>query len=187
MEDMLIADGLVTGYSYAELITILNSKSESDWVRNHGFWRDQGEARGARVISDPAHDYPQDEYYGNYNTEHYSLYDVAAPTIEEFANKTFSEWTVAILEQRPGMVIPRHRDTYYNFKKAHGMQNKEVIRYNIFLDDWHPGHYMEADSKPIVNWKAGNYIRLHNSRWHRTGNIGSVYKYTCQLTGYERD
>ena len=59
----------VKGYSHSELQQILIENH--DWVFNHG--------------------YPQNKYYRDHNTEHYSLYDVAPPTIEEFANKTFSE------------------------------------------------------------------------------------------------
>jgi len=159
----------VKNYSYSELQQILIDNNWDDWVFNHG--------------------YPQNKYYRDHNTEHYSLYGVAPPTIEEFANKTFREWSVAILEQRPGMVIPLHLDTYYKFKEKHGIKNnstEEVVRYNIFLDDWQPGHYMEADGKPIVNWKAGNYVRLNSDIWHRTANVGTHWKYTCQVTGIEK-
>jgi|TARA_B110000914_G_scaffold213105_1_gene214720 hypothetical protein len=158
---------IVDGYKYSELQQILCENPFIDeWVFNHG--------------------YPQSKDYHDDNTEHYSLYGIAPPTIEEFANKTFSDWSVAILEQRPGMVIPLHLDTYYKFKEKHGIKNEEVVRYNIFLDDWQPGHYMEADSKPIVNWKAGNYVRLNSDIWHRTANVGTAWKYTCQITGVER-
>ena len=166
MEDML---GMVDGYSYSELQEIIVNTDPDDWVFNHG--------------------YPQSKDYHDGNTEHWSLYGIAPPTIEEFANKTFSEWTVAILEQRPGMVIPLHLDTYYKFKQKHGIKNnsaEQVVRYNIFLDKWQPGHYMEADEKPIVNWKAGNYVRLNSDIWHRTANVGTAWKYTCQITGIEK-
>ena len=154
----------VKGYSYSELQQILIDNHE--WVFNHG--------------------YPQSKDYHDANTEHYSLYGIAPPTIKEFANKTFSDWSVAILEQRPGMVIPLHLDTYYKFKEKHGIKSEQVVRYNIFLDNWQPGHYMEANEKPIVNWKAGDYVRLNSDIWHRTANVGTHWKYTCQVTGVER-
>ena len=114
------------------------------------------------------------------------LYDVALPSIKKFADFHFIDWSVAILEQRPGMVIPLHQDTYYRFKEDNGIISEEVVRYNVFLDDWRPGHYMEADDKPIVNWKMGNYIRLTSDIPHRTANVGTAWKYTCQVTGVEK-
>ena len=156
----------VKGYSYEELTKVLINTPESDWKFNHG--------------------YPQTKDYHDSNTEHYSLYDIALPSIKKFADFHFSDWSVAILEQRPGMVIPLHQDTYYRFKEDNGIVNEEVVRYNVFLDDWRPGHYMEADDKPIVNWKMGNYIRLTSDIPHRTANVGTAWKYTCQITGVER-
>tara|TARA_R100001369_G_scaffold52545_1_gene79342 strand:+ start:362 stop:847 length:486 start_codon:yes stop_codon:yes gene_type:complete len=156
----------LSGYSYAELAKIIVDTPESNWKFNHG--------------------YPQTEHYHDANTEHYSLYGVAPPSIKTFADKRFSKWSVAILEQRPGMVIPLHQDTYYKFKQQNDAHGQEVVRYNVFLDDWHPGHYMEVNAKPIVEWRMGDLVRLTSDIPHRTGNIGTAYKYTCQITGVER-
>ena len=127
---------------------------------------------------------PQDDYYKGHNTLHYQMFDAEVPYITEFAEQTFKKFAISLIKQMPGMCIPLHKDTYYFFKQKHGLlPEHNVYRANIFLEDWKPGHYFEAGDEPYVNWKAGDFLMLNKDLGHRSANMGTVPKYTAQVTG----
>ena len=126
---------------------------------------------------------PQNEWYKNYNTIHYQVFDHKIPYIYNFAKKKFKKYTTSIIKQEPGMVIPLHKDEYFHFKKTHQCDDSKIVRYNIFLEDWQSGHYFEVDNTPIVGWSKGQYIELDDTIPHRSANVGDVNKYTAQITG----
>ena len=118
----------------------------------------------------------------NPTTVHFQDFTSRVDWIESFAKRKFKLYTISLLKQEPNMLIPKHTDTYYTFKKRFNVNNK-VHRANIFLQDWKPGHYFEVNDRPYVKWKAGQYIMLDQTKPHRSGNIGTVNKYTAQVTG----
>ena len=126
---------------------------------------------------------PQDQNYKAHNTLHYQVFDASIPYINEFAEKSFTKYAISFIKQMPGMSIPLHKDLYHFFKTKHQLEDEKVLRVNIFLDDWKPGHYFEAGGKPYVNWKRGEYVVLDSELPHRSGNMGDVPKYTAQVTG----
>jgi hypothetical protein len=127
---------------------------------------------------------PYDQIYKSHNTLHYQVFDVSIPYVKEFAEKSFTKYVISVIKQMPGMSIPLHKDSYYFFKTKHQLeQDEKVLRVNVFLDDWRPGHYFEAEGKPYVNWKRGEYVVLDREVEHRSGNMGDVPKYTAQVTG----
>jgi len=127
---------------------------------------------------------PQTDYYKNYNTLHYQVFDVDIPYIKKFAEETFKIYSISFVKQLPGMVIPLHTDKYWFFKSKYKFSEDKIIyRTNIFLEDWKSGHYFEANNEPVVKWKAGQYVLLDTTIFHRSGNIGDDPKYTAQITG----
>ena len=127
---------------------------------------------------------PQDEYYKAHNTLHYQVFDVSIPYIKKFAENSFTKYAISFIKQMPGMSIPLHKDYYHFFKTKHKLkQYEKVLRINLFLDDWKPGHYFEAGGKPYVDWKRGEYVVLDSDLVHRSGNFGEVPKYTALVTG----
>ena len=84
----------------------------------------------------------------------------------------------------PGRWLPPHKDHFKNYCNYYKISNKnKIMRTIVFLEDWKPGHYFEVNNKPCVNWKAGQYILLDQTMWHRSGNVGVDKKYTAQVTG----
>jgi len=59
----------------------------------------------------------------------------------------------------------------------------EIIRVNIFLEDWKTGHYFELNGNPILKWQAGDAIILDASKPHLSANAGIDPKFTMQITG----
>ena len=129
--------------------------------------------------------YPQDEYYNNNNTQLDEVFGLAPRHLEKFAQTKFDIFSISMIRQKPGQCIPEHCDRHYKFKKKHGEHSK-LVRYCIFLENWYPGHYLEYNSEPIVKWQAGDYIKLWPNVPHRSANMGSKHKYTCQITGVEK-
>ena len=85
---------------------------------------------------------------------------------------------------RPGDVLPNHSDTYAAYRRLHDLDQSAVIRrYVIFLEDWCSGHYFEIDGVPIVNWIAGDAVLWHGDTVHIAANMGSLPRYTLQITG----
>ena len=44
----------------------------------------------------------------------------------------------------------------------------------------------DMNSKPIVQWKKGDYVELKEGIPHRGSNSGNVPKYTAQITGIKK-
>ena len=88
------------------------------------------------------------------------------------------------------MILARlSSQTFRNFFESHDYfkrwveNNKDIVRYCIFLEDWKPGHYFEMDEKSIVGWSAGDITVLRPGIYHRSSNSGTQFKYTAQITG----
>jgi len=133
---------------------------------------------------EPHHGYPQDEFFNDSNTKFHECFDQAPQSIIDFAEEKFSKYTLTMMRQPQGQFIPNHKDKYYLFQKKYKLKsNKDIVRYCIFLEDWKPGHYLEIDGKPFVEWSAGDIAVLRPGIYHRSANAGTELKYTAQITG----
>lgn len=115
--------------------------------------------------------------------------------------KDLPEWVLPIAESTgmanigaslyrmtPGCILPTHSDTYEMYKKVHGLTHTRIRRIVVFLEDWQPGHYLEVNGNPIVNWQAGQWVGWNYNCPHMAANIGSTNRYTMQITGtYNED
>jgi len=54
----------------------------------------------------------------------------------------------------------------------------------VLLEDWKSGHYLEADNKPVVDWKAGQVVEWQYDTPHAAANLGLEDRYTLQITGH---
>ena len=129
---------------------------------------------------------PRSEFYNDHNTLHYQIFGQVPDYIEECAKENFKIYATSIIKQNPGMIIPTHTDTYYYFKTQHNAEDEKIVRWCVFLDDWHPGHYFDMNGKPIVDWKRGDYVELNEGIQHTGSNCGSIPKYTAQITGVKK-
>ena len=92
----------------------------------------------------------------------------------------FTHHEISVIKILPGNTIPLHQDKHYLLQKKHGVG--ETWRYLIFLEDWKSGHYFEISDQPIVEWKAGDWVKFHRSHWHLVGNMGEQPFYSAQVT-----
>jgi hypothetical protein len=85
--------------------------------------------------------------------------------------------------QKPGNVLPWHRDYFVMFKKHYPEESEYVIRFIVFMKDWEPGHMFNAGDSIFSNWKAGDAIVYHPTRYHIGANAGMTDKWTQNVTG----
>lgn len=85
-----------------------------------------------------------------------------------------------------GTVLPTHQDLYLRYIQLFQLQGKEhrIRRAVIFLENWQPGHYAEYNHIPKVNWQAGDVVEWQYDLPHMAANLGSIPRYTLQITGW---
>ena len=85
-----------------------------------------------------------------------------------------------------GTVMPVHQDRYVKYIQLFDLQGREhsIRRALILLEDWKPGHYLEVQGRPFVDWKAGTVVEWPYDTPHMAANIGLEPRYTLQITGH---
>jgi hypothetical protein len=90
----------------------------------------------------------------------------------------------SVYRMRPGSVLPKHSDTYERFVKIYNIiEDTDIHRAVIFLEDWQSGHYFEIDETPITGWRAGDTVIWKYDVPHIAANMGMTDRYTLQITG----
>ena len=93
---------------------------------------------------------------------------------------------IAFYRMRTGTVMPVHSDLYRRYIEIFDLQGQEqsIRRALVLLEDWKPGHYLEAAGVPYVNWSAGKTVEWVYNTLHSAANIGLEDRYTLQITGH---
>lgn len=93
---------------------------------------------------------------------------------------------LAFYRMHTGTVMPVHSDLYKRYIELFNLEGKEhtIRRALLLLEDWKPGHYLEVDSRPYVNWQAGDTVEWVYSTPHMAANLGLEPRYTLQITGH---
>lgn len=96
--------------------------------------------------------------------------------------------TVSSIKQRPGNVIPLHRDTFYQINKKFPNDTRTKVRANLHLEDWKVGHIIQYNAENqwhnYTHWKIGEGLLMGESAEHLGANIGLEDKYTVQISGF---
>ena len=85
-----------------------------------------------------------------------------------------------------GTVMPVHQDRYTRYIELFDLVGKEysIWRALVLLEDWHPGHYLEVQGRPFVEWRAGTVVEWCYDIPHMAANVGLNPRYTLQITGH---
>lgn len=124
-----------------------------------------------------------EKYYIKENSSIWQILDNNPGWVHELAKRVprdFSHHEVSIIKIEPGNTVPYHVDKHYILQQNHGPG--DTWRYLIFLEDWKMGHYFEVHDKPVVEWKAGDWIKFHRTDWHLAGNMGIEPFFSAQVT-----
>lgn len=104
--------------------------------------------------------------------------------------------TVSSILQPPGNTITMHRDTFFKIKKDHSDDKRTLVRANIFMEAWEPGHLIQYEDifspkkarndrwKTADHWKAGEGYLWDSKVLHLSTNAGLKDKYTMQISGF---
>lgn len=106
--------------------------------------------------------------------------------IKTYTYKGWKDIGLAFYRMPTGTVMPVHSDLYKRYIEIFNLQGREhtIRRALMLLEDWQPGHYLEVDGKPYVNWRAGDTVEWVYSTPHMAANIGLADRYTLQITGH---
>jgi hypothetical protein len=96
--------------------------------------------------------------------------------------------TISTIRQPPGNIIPIHHDIFYQIKKKYDVKNKTIVRANIHLNDWAPGHIIQYEQNDnwinYTHWKTGEGLMFTEDSLHIGINAGRAHKYTVQISGF---
>lgn len=106
--------------------------------------------------------------------------------IEYYNDLGWKDIGVAYYRMTTGTVMPVHQDRYKRYIELFNLQGQEhtIRRALVLLEDWRPGHYLEALSVPYVGWTAGTVVQWDYDAPHMAANIGLEDRYTLQITGH---
>lgn len=107
--------------------------------------------------------------------------------IEVFAQMGWQDIGTSYYRMLPGTILPTHQDLYKKYIELFNLQAQEhtIHRAVVFLEDWQPGHYLEAMDQPVVKWRAGDVVEWVYDTPHMAANMGSTPRYTLQVTGHK--
>lgn len=106
--------------------------------------------------------------------------------INIYTERGWKDIGIAFYRMPTGTVMPVHHDLYKRYIELFDLEGREhtINRALLLLEDWKPGHYLEVDGKPYVNWRAGDTVEWVYNTPHMAANIGLEDRYTLQITGH---
>ena len=60
----------------------------------------------------------------------------------------------------------------------------KIVRYLVFITDWHWGHMLQMANTFYPRWKSGDVYELPEHVYHCSTNAGMSVKVSLSLTGY---
>ena len=110
----------------------------------------------------------------------------ASKFIEIYTEMGWKDIGLAFYRMPTGTVMPVHSDLYKRYIELFDLAGKEqsIRRALVLMEDWKPGHYLEANGTPYVSWQAGTTVEWTYDTPHSAANIGLQDRYTLQITGH---
>ena len=106
--------------------------------------------------------------------------------VEHFGSLGWKDIGTSYYRMTSGTVMPVHQDRYVKYIDLFSLQGQEnnIRRALVLLEDWRPGHYLEVQGRPFVDWQAGTTVEWNYDVPHMAANIGLEPRYTLQITGH---
>ena len=93
---------------------------------------------------------------------------------------------VAINYFKPGQYLPVHVDLFGKYSEVHGLEDEEITRIIIMLEDSAPGQISQVCDQTIGVWSAGDWFQWDSDDAHAFYNFSTKDRYAIQLTGTKR-
>ena len=108
---------------------------------------------------------------------------------KEYFEKEFTNLTFTFYKMQTQDIMPEHVDHFRTYKKLFGVEEDQIVRILVMLEDWKPGHYLEINGMGMINWTAGDYFMWENNIPHAASNIGKLKDciYSLQITATKKE
>lgn len=93
---------------------------------------------------------------------------------------------IAVNYFKPGQYLPVHVDLFGKYSKIHDLDNEEITRIIIMLEDSKPGQISQVCDQTIGKWSAGDWFQWDRDDPHAFYNFSMHDRYAIQLTGTKR-
>jgi hypothetical protein len=131
--------------------------------------------------------------YNEHNTllfyKEEGLPDFCRQICDVFEEELLEQPILRIHKQMPGQIIPLHVDTYnayLNARKNIIDDDKNIVRYLIFLSDGGVGQFFQVCDRIFTGWSKGDVITWNKGAPHLSVNAGITSKWTLQITGIKK-
>lgn len=116
----------------------------------------------------------------------HQLPDWTSTFVHLYETKGWKDIGLAFYRMPTDTVMPVHQDLYKRYVEVFNLQGQEtsIRRALLLLEDWKPGHYLEVNGRPYVDWQAGFTVEWVYDTPHMAANIGLENRYSLQITGH---
>jgi hypothetical protein len=83
----------------------------------------------------------------------------------------------------PGQYLPMHSDLFGKYKKIHNVQEKNIERYILMLQNNKPGQILQIENKSYSDWESGDCFGWKYNQPHAFYNFSMENRYAVQITG----
>jgi hypothetical protein len=106
--------------------------------------------------------------------------------VQHFAALGWKDIGTSYYRMSAGTILPEHSDLYKKYVELFDLYGREhtIRRAIIMLEDWKPGHYLDVNGVPMVDWRAGQVVEWMYDTPHTAANIGLEDRYSLQITGH---
>lgn len=120
-----------------------------------------------------------------------SLYNYHEPNpmpncIREYIRPQFNfldHVAIAVNYFKPGQYLPLHSDTYEKYIRVYSVNEKDIVRVILMLEDSSPGQIIQIKDLCTSSWKSGDCFSWKYDDLHAFYNFSMVDRYAIQVTG----
>ena len=126
-----------------------------------------------------------------HDRSHMTLYNYFQPNplpdcVFDYIVPHFEELThigVAVNYFKPAQYLPVHVDLFGKYSAVHELDDEEITRIIIMLEDSQPGQISQVCDETIGKWSAGDWFQWDSDDPHAFYNFSTHDRYAIQLTG----
>lgn len=93
---------------------------------------------------------------------------------------------IAINYFKPSQYLPVHVDLFGKYSAVHGIEDEEIVRAILMLEDSVPGQISQICNETFGSWNAGDWFQWDSDDPHAFYNMSMVDRYAIQITGTKR-